>query len=99
MRKGAILLFQELFANPTITIVHIAEFFGIVMLLWFILRHNWQLFIKQSHQNQPSQLGISHTGFELSLGKLRLAGFRRTAELPAHSIYLASERENNENKC
>lgn len=80
------MLFQELFANPTLTIVHIAEFIGLLMLLLFGLRHDWYRYIRRSDQNRTSHLGITNTGFEISLGKLRLAGFRRTAKLPIEAL-------------
>lgn len=57
----------------------------LMFLIWAAVHHYRYLF-GHNHQKPPLHLGITDTRFEISLGKLRLAGFRRSAKLPIENI-------------
>jgi hypothetical protein len=80
--------FQEQFAKADLFGLLLAG--SIVFFLWlaFAVISKYKHLFGQKNQNEPPHLGITHTGFEISLGKLRVAGFRRSAKLPVESINL-----------
>ena len=81
-----LMFFQDFFAKLDLfALLLVGSFLLIVFLVAFAVAKCRHLF-GQKHQFETPHLGITHTGFEISLGKLRVAGFRRSAKLPVESI-------------
>lgn len=80
------MFFQDFFTKLDLTAVSAAASLLLLLsLLAFVITKARHLF-RQNHQTGFSHLGISHTAFEISLGKLRVAVCRRAATLPVEAV-------------